>query len=56
MGTAFAVKESQGFIYVMGGYDVSYLDTAEKYDVAQDRWTPIASVGSIRYAPALVAL
>eukprot|EP01043_Picozoa_sp_COSAG02_P028238 COSAG02_NODE_1703_length_11241_cov_845.206695_9_plen_619_part_00 len=44
-------------IYVMGGYDgSSRLDTAEKYDPATDRWTPIASMGSVRYAHASVVI
>ena len=48
-----------GFIYVMGGayYDGSNrVDTAEKYDPATDRWTPIASMGSRRRGLASVAL
>ena len=39
-----------GFIYVMEG------DTAEKYDAGNDRWTPIASMGSRREGSAAVAL
>eukprot|EP01043_Picozoa_sp_COSAG02_P079551 COSAG02_NODE_18467_length_936_cov_1.437276_1_plen_111_part_00 len=42
------------FIYVMGGRDRSTLDTAEKYDPVQDRWTPIASMGSRRSSLASV--
>ena len=38
-----------GFFYAIGGSsDDDYLDTAEKYDPANDRWTPIASMGSPR--------
>ena len=48
---ALASVALNGFIYVMGGYGA-----AEKYDPATDRWTPIASMGSVREGLTAVAL
>ena len=33
-----------GYIYVIGGADVEYLDSCEMYDIANDRWEPIANL------------
>jgi len=42
-----------GRIYVMGGYgNDAYLNSAEVYDPSTDVWSPIASMQSIRFAPA----
>jgi hypothetical protein len=31
-----------GFLYVIGGYNTSYLAECERYDSSQDKWQPIA--------------
>ena len=40
----------------LGGVDGSNLNTAEVYDPTLNTWTPIAPMGSARYALAAVAL
>jgi len=43
-------------IIVIGGGNSGYLSSGERYDPAQNAWTPIASMGTARFAPAAAAL
>ena len=56
-----AVAAIGGLVFAMGGYTGPfphgfYLDSAEVYDAAADAWSPIAAMGTARYASAAAAV
>jgi hypothetical protein len=60
MGTVrscLAAAVIDGLLYAIGGFDgSSTLSSGERYDPAANAWSPIASMGTVRYYPAAAAL